>query len=364
MIKPALSRLFAFTLLAFLAFSLASCGTEPSSTEVSDFAEAGDDTLANDVLLLQSDLEDRVLEAEDLLATTNVEELLDPQTLDSLGAKVEEARALSSTVTGIIATEDSEQLTKLRDDLQASIDSLVAASKEVDASKQALIDKAEEERLAALDAIVTPSHTYTLLLTDTNGYQVEATIRLGDWIRGSETDTLQAAWAKVGGQGDMPLTAGKYSAGSYGGGYNLLDTDAAAYVFGTVSFANRTEGFSMENFAGGYLHLYSSPRTAKSRSTADLGMPAIAVTQYGSTLRSDATEVWGNSSLSLVQPDFQGDSWGPVPFVIALDNVFTPNYPEGDPQLDDIYFNVHTDALSIHGFMLEGDTEMRIGKTW
>jgi hypothetical protein len=243
----------------------------------------------------------------------------------------------------------------------AAVDALVQADQAVAASAQAKLRaeaaRREQEERAALEAAISPKNVFSLLFTDANGYMLDANIQLSDWIKGSESDMLQAAWEKVGGKGDMPITEGEYD------DYHLLDPNQAAYVFGTVSFSNRTPDYPAKNFNDGYFSLDMTPYYTMSdwnvvQPSSELGMPAMVVTQYGTKIESNSLQV--SYSITLVRPDLQTNSWGPVPFVFAVDKVFTPNYPDGNPDLDKLFFYVEQDYRST----VADHEQLHVGRTW
>ncbi|MDR1184312.1 MAG: Ig-like domain-containing protein [Coriobacteriales bacterium] len=217
-------------------------------------------------------------------------------------------------------------------------------------ARQAEAEAAERERQATLDAAVSPSNSLSATLTDNNGYKIQADIKLSNWIKGSESGQLQSAWKKVGGSGSIPITSGsEFEEGESGGLHALNDANSAAYVFGTIAFSNLTTDYPAKNFGGGYV---SFNLHIENTSQPQLNM--FSAVQYGSSIKTNWT--YGGMSLKIVifTPDMQNNNWGPAPFVIVLENVFTPEYPNGNPTLD---------AASFRGPNLRGES-ISIGKTW
>ncbi len=81
----------------------------------------------------------------------------------------------------------------------------------------------------------------------------KATVTVGPWVRGSDQPGLSSAWDAVSNTGPMPLPSGPYAytgmltrgVGKYdlshGGKHMCLDSQKAAYIFGTVTFEDATE---------------------------------------------------------------------------------------------------------------------------
>jgi hypothetical protein len=215
---------------------------------------------------------------------------------------------------------------------------------------------AEQAAQAKINAATTIGHTFDVTYTDKNGYKMKATIKMGDWIKGSETAMLQKAWTNAGGKDSMPLTEGTYYAiDGYGLKWTMIDSSAAAYVFGSVSFTYITTNYPITSFSGGSFELSASVEGIDA--TCKLGY-VLSATQYSSTIESDT-----GSGGRIAKPhlsEFTSNRWGPVPFAIAIDNVFNPNYPNGDPDLDTIKLSFDTGGSTER----EPDELFSIGKTW
>ena len=157
--------------------------------------------------------------------------------------------------------------------------------------------------------------TYSYVMEDNNGYKTEFTITISPWIKGTETDILNEAWKDVGGDGSMPLS-GTISAGQYlGTGY--FNKETAVYVVGTLTVRDVTEGFTNSG-APSYL-VYLRLRNGSSRSwssTWPLGGVAQS-RQYSSGTSSDFV----SDSNPLARPKMTSSKWGPVPFVIGIQEI-------------------------------------------
>ena len=181
----------------------------------------------------------------------------------------------------------------------------------------------------------TTQSTYSQVFEDSNGYKIEVTVNMGQWIKGSDASLLESEWASVGGKGSMPLTAGSYTP-KYDGPKKFTGTQAA-YIFGNVSIRNATPEFPADNFGGGHCLLYMS----SSFSTYE--RKVIHSTQYSNETR---TYFLGEMDGRLISADLKSNSWGPVPFVLAVDDTFTPNTPDGNPELDNINLRLNCASSS------------------
>lgn len=195
------------------------------------------------------------------------------------------------------------------------------------------------------------TNTYTAVYSDPNGYQIEVTLNIGPWVQGSESQNLEWAWKTVGGTGAMPLTTGDYPRGA--GMSTKFTSSQAAYTFGNLSIKNAAPEFPMSNYGNGYcaLDLLTSGYSV----TSGYSIRMVHSTQYGSKVTSAYLD---NPSIHFVSPDLSSDSWGTVPFVIGADNVFTPNTPDGDPELADFSYRLIVNGAS------SNDIVFQIEKGW
>ena len=211
------------------------------------------------------------------------------------------------------------------------------------------------EQQEQLEAAQNTNQRFDYVFTDPNGYKLKATIQIGSWIKGTEIEMLQKAWENVGGRDNMPLTSGTYSVG---GSTKATQTqETAVYAFGKISFEYLTTDFPRDNFAGGHkigLLSVEGPQGYSIYDNQGLGV-VIAGTQY-----SDNISYTANSShSSFVSPNMEKDEWGSVAFVISVNNVFTPDNPEGDPELDEMTFD-----MRMYGASAEQHDRISVSKTW
>lgn len=318
------------------------------SDAIADF-----ETLVDEVADREDELDATIAEAVAVVQTTVVSELLDPAVMDELSAAVAAAEIEPFLPPAIAAeTADIERQTAdlrdLSDEFSSTITALRNAIAGVESSRQALAAQRAAEREAALRAAISPNATYVLTQTDGSGNQQRVTLSIGSWVRGSETAALAQAWDIVGGSGATPLSD--------------LGSDAA-YVFGTVTLENLTPDFPSENFANGQSWVYLSPllefdglfRNFRDPSFEGFGA-TLQAREYSSGVLEDAV----SGANPLVRADMRSTTWGPVPFVIGLDTVFSPNFPDGNPRIDEIVFRLSGSILT----RAEGDQSFQIGRSW
>lgn len=309
-------------------------------------------TIADQINQIQSDIATKAELSKTLLSQTTAADLTDPTLLDALKNAADSAQNYTvdiPTVASGISSINQQivDLTNIKNEFQQRSDALNSAYSAVEKSKQDLADKIKAEKEAKLRAAISPNATYTTIVTDGKGNKQKITITIGSWIKGSETDYLEKAWQIVGGTGLMPLN------GSSSGEGLGFDPKVSTYVFGTITITNLTPDFKADNFANGQSWVYLTPYGNEFR---QLGV-AVQGRQYSTGSICDMV----SGSNPLVCASMSSNNWGPAPFVIALSSVFSPNYPEGNPDLDKVVFHLKT---SIYVTKTEGDTEFQIKKSW
>ena len=289
-----------------------------------------------------------------MLASTSGKELRNPQVLDDLKTEVTAATHLSTTVPAIAA--DAEAITAQVGDLEAQHGALQKQS----ASLRRALDAVAVEKAAKLQEAVSAKESHSITVTDANGYKQKITVMIGSWIPGTKTELLETAWKGVGGTGSMPLT-GSYSRSAAGLTEAEFTANDAAYVFGTVSIENLTPDFDASGFNNGNSWVYLKalvqsgdafvPWNDLSESCGEL----VQGVQY-----DDETDVSIVYSNTFVKADMTSDRWGPVPFVIGADTVFSPKYPKGNPALSQARFFLSSGV----GFGALVDSGFEVERTW
>ena len=280
-------------------------------------------------------------------ATLDPSTLNDPALIDALNQAIATAQVVKNCVPPTMA-DDTAAILKQTTDMTAETSSVTTASSsltdadqsacrsyQTKANQEAAAKAAEDaQQKAEQEAASKAAHTATLTLTDSNGYARDYTIEISDWVRGTDTASLASTWTKFGGKGTMPLVDGTA---------NLKFTQSeAAYVFGKVSVVNATPTFDPTKFTAsnpilwaeydagsiwGWLNDWGAP------TEYSMGKGLVRCIEYST--KTDCSDV---SSDALVNPAMQSNSWGPAPFVMALNGALTktPNNPNGNPDFDTV----------------------------
>lgn len=280
----------------------------------------------SDLVSAQESVQQETAQANELLANTSPASVADPSTLDALKGAIDRLLQLDTTVP--VRRETTVDLRAQIDELDQRIANLDELSRELRDRSDAVSSSAHDLKVQA----VTSRETHSITVTDGNGNSQRITVSIGSWVKGSDPALLDEAWAIVGGQGAMPITDGS--------GFTASD---GAFVFGTVSIENLTPDFPAANFSNGNSWVYLSPLIRFDGFFTNWHGPefeglgtTMQARHYSSGAESDAV----SGSNPLIRAAMDGNRWGAAPFVIGLDTVFTPKYPEGNPKLDEIVFSL------------------------
>ena len=283
-------------------------------------------------------------------ATTDPSTLDDPSLIDSLNQAIATAQSVKTCVPPTMADDTAtiqQQTTQLTTDtatVTTSVSTLTTADQSVATSVQTKKDadaaaKAAEEAAAAAAAeeAQKASHTATIVTTDSAGYTIEYTLEISDWVKATDTATLEASWKKYGGTSPMPLISGYY------GGGTMVNLDKAAYLFGQLTVSNKTSGFSLAG-QNWYTPLidFRYPVSTFSDSWGSRGYIVSCLGSQNSTCNG-----FGSFRFQGTFPTSEVS--GPQPFVVALTNaiVVTPNEPDGPTQFNQIYLSFGDDQASL-----------------
>ncbi len=187
----------------------------------------------------------------------------------------------------------------------------------------------QEEKAAANDADmgVPASFTeYQLKYTDPEGYSYVVTCQISPWILQSNSGVLNATWNSIAKDKELPTinTWGFMKTGAY---YtykeNYFETfnakiDDMYYAVGTLKIENVTEGYHFDSDRVGY------PKIQISKDLL-VNYESKLITRYyaGNEVRTSGFGVIVNAKMT-------SDTWGPLPFVIAFAEHYTPNEPNGE----------------------------------
>jgi len=198
----------------------------------------------------------------------------------------------------------------------------------------------------------TLSHEASIVLTDTDGNQVTVLLKMGDWIRGSDQEALDKAWAVARGTSltpVYPMTDSVYEHFDDGSLVNFK-AENAVIAIGRVRYEavdhqtgkDFNQGPGWDGYAG----------------------TALSVTGYTSDLfecmeyRVYAPVCYVNGPLA--EPAIVGQTWGGVPFVIALPDFFANN-EDGAVDPASIQLTLQSD---IYWLDITDTATLTLGKTW
>jgi hypothetical protein len=179
-----------------------------------------------------------------------------------------------------------------------------------------------------------PTNSHTTILEDSNGYKIEVTVNIGSWVKGADSDVVENSWRSVGGDGAMPIGSGEYKEGQ-SGGMHKFNPDTSAYIFGNLTIRNASPEYPISNYGNGYcfvtLNFVTYPR-GNFPSATSMTAPVTGV-QYSNKTNTN----WGNNSVEFT-PTLSSNNVGPIPFAIGIENVFSPKTPDGNPLLEELFF--------------------------
>lgn len=210
-----------------------------------------------------------------------------------------------------------------------------------------------------------PDKTVVVEVTDSDGYQLQLTMTLSEWVRANDPAAAEAAWQGVGGRGDAPLLADadRYVAG-----------DSAAVLYGNASVTNLSTGFEASGFGGGYAPVVLTPFYEEDGETQNYTYvmqqfgPLVSATEFSSGIQFKAFPGPATSP-GLFSPKLTSDRWGPVAFAIGFSTVVTPKSPDG-AGLDNVRFCAGIAVASCKdgpwlGYTSEGDTKpFSVARSW
>ena len=223
------------------------CGSKSASTVTLSPEEEllnNYNTACSELSSEQDYLADLIFQADEELKNTSEKDVADSAVLDDLSNSLLEAMEYKNYSIKTFELGDEKiqpEMTAVEEEynnLSQIIKSLEDAIYAVDENIQELI-RIEDEKKAAL---LWPGKTYTWETKDANGYVVEVKMKMGSWIKASDTESLNKAWQKAGGEGDAPdaslFNSGKWSK------FDYFRSDSTAMTFATLELTNKTEGYN------------------------------------------------------------------------------------------------------------------------
>ncbi|MBE6013750.1 MAG: hypothetical protein E7241_00075 [Lachnospiraceae bacterium] len=167
---------------------------------------------------------------------------------------------------------------------------------------------------------------YELNYTDNEGYSFHVECRVSPWILQSNSSVLNATWNSIAKNWELPTinswgftkNGNSYTYSEYGMTTFDSKMEDMYYAVGTISITNTTKGFSFSSDRIG------CPKVQLVKnSLVDYEKKLITRTYF-------AKEHETNTMGCVINAKMNSDEWGPVPFVIAYAEHFTPNSPNGE----------------------------------
>lgn len=166
---------------------------------------------------------------------------------------------------------------------------------------------------------------YKLNYTDPDGFSYEVTCRISPWILQSDSENLNPTWNSISEGKELP-TINTWGFMNSGGVYRYSEfysnsfeskIDDMYYAVGTLSIKNTTSGFNFSKDRIGYPNIQIGSTLS---SYTDKQM--ITRIYFGNEEKTSTLAVQAKAKMT-------SDNWGPVPFVIAYAEQYTPNSPDG-----------------------------------
>jgi len=290
-------------------------------------------------------------------AKTDPSTLQDPTLIDKLNQAITNAQTVTAcaapTMASDIATIE-EQTTQLGTDTQTvttAASTLAAAGQAVPASvqaKQQAAAQAQASASAAAEAKTTQlvnSLSYTE--ADWNGYKATTTLNCTNWVKGSDTASVQTAWQNAGGSGAVPIQIGNYPSSLGGSSFDVNDTSTGIYAFCTLTVTNASPGYHLNQWKSS---MGPSVEIGKSEPYSRTNSCGMSVSFSNGTKYFSFDEQWD------INMTITGDTWGPVPVTIFVGDIFTPNTPQGNPTWNPL-------PLFIQGIH-DNSPSLNIGYSW
>jgi hypothetical protein len=195
---------------------------------------------------------------------------------------------------------------------------------------------------------------------------MEVTVELGGWIRASEQEFLDGAWTSLGGD----TNSAQYTSlmRNFTNADPIYHTDRSVIAFGRVSMLNITENFPVteNNPLSPTLWINSNALGMGIRPSGGAAHNLIGGwAAYGNGLRN----IYWAHNTHTINASMTRDRWGPILIAFALDRVFTPNHPDGNPSVADVTITFtgsgHGSNNWMHGSILNASSAtFTLDRTW
>ncbi len=148
--------------------------------------------------------------------------------------------------------------------------------------------------------------TYSATFDQGDGFSQTVSVSIGPAVLGVDSALVESEWRAVGGTGSNPCLDVSISS------IDVIETEFAAYAYGTVTITNNVPDFPPRD------KTYSFSRSILAQ--AAMGVQYSNGTSCESLNFVPVKPSWGETTI-----------WGPVPIVVAIADVRSPDFPNGDP---------------------------------
>jgi len=313
---------------AVSAFNAASQDCQNANSDLTNTITVAQDNAQVD----PSTLEDPSLVSQLNTALANAQAVTPcvPPTMADDTATIQQQTATLRSDTGVVT--DADQVLATASQAVASAEAQSQADAEASAPANDNATSAPADNGSSSDTGSSGStslQTYTAVRTDASGNKEKVTVQVSEWIKGSDSAGLDQAWSDVGGQGSMPLVDGtSIPSGGEDWGISTFNASESAYFFGTIMIQNMTTGFPAANYNNGQILVYFDDVGCGNASVCDQVGTQPAVVCFGYSDQTQCSAAINDNAFASADMT-GGDTWGPVPFVFGMANVFSPDDPDG-----------------------------------
>lgn len=160
------------------------------------------------------------------------------------------------------------------------------------------------------------------------GYTCKNVLKIGQWVKASDTEAVNEAWRSVGGKNELPSIT-TYKPNRYATYSGDFKERTSVYVFGTISVYDTTEGgFSIGDSSNAVIVTVGS-------NIKQYTYDYDGLVEYSSGFTYTHNNESYVTNMVRVSPKMDRKSWGPVPFAVCVSRAFSPEYPDGNPDVID-----------------------------
>lgn len=294
----------------------------------------------------KNDLENKIKGCESTLSNVHNNQVKDASTLLNLSDVLNTIKNEEQTITideNIPATDDA---------IAEAIDDLTNKTEKLKDDWFKLNDtesKVYESKNAKSNEGIALTERMNVTGKDSNGYNIQTIVKSTSWIKASDKDMINRAWKSSGGRADAPTMS------SFNKSNEPFNEDNSIVLVGSIEFHNKTDGFHISDtdkknpevkltISDSSVKDYNSNFETESQNIFAKYAVGYSTgggdnTEYGTLEKSYSSNGWSSLYKNLVRANMYKDDWGPVAFMVVLNNVFNPNHPNGNPLVNRLEFN-------------------------